>query len=171
MSDALIIALSTISAALISVGATFLVIWFNRKKTSAEAGNLNVDSNLKGGELANRYLDIAERQAKKNEDLETDNMELKKQVEALQSDVEELKKARIADREEFRKAFEDERNRTQKIIDDEHRTMEEIKDYNGRLKSQLESWRIVPVPFDINRYKEELKKSCIDGSEIMSENK
>lgn len=170
MSDALIVALSTICAALISVGATFLVIWFNKNKTSAEAGNLNVDSSLKGGELANRYFDIAERQAKKNENLEIDNMELKKQVEVLQNDVDELKKARIADREEFRKTFEDERVKNQKILDEERTRADKFENYSDRLIFQLHSWEITPIPFNLIEFKQS-KKTCIDGSEIMPENK
>jgi predicted RNase H-like nuclease (RuvC/YqgF family) len=156
MSDTLLITLATIIASIISVALTQLVgYWIAKKKTASEINQIDVNADAMEGELAERYLTIAERQAKINTELNGINMELKKKVEALESDVEELKKARITDREEFRKAFEEEREKT-----------ELYKNYNDRLISQLSSWAIVPVPLDVIGAKDLIKKNCIDGAEI-----
>jgi hypothetical protein len=166
MSDTVLITLATIFASLISVGITSLVSYLIAKnKSKAEIGNINVDSSLKGGEVATHFIDLSERLSKKYEtseqekenlkkQVEQEKMELKKQVEQLQRDVDELKRLREEDRKELMKIIEDE------------------KDYSSRLELQLSSWRIAPVPRDIDSAKLAMKENlCIDGDDMVSESK
>ena len=170
MSDGLIIALATLIASGISVGITALVSYLmNKNKIGPEVSQIKADTSLTGGEIAAKYQAIANSQADQNIELGKNNLELKKQIEVLQNDVEELKAARITDREEFRKTFEDERIKNQKILEEERARADKFENYNGRLLLQLGSWEIIPIPFDIQSFKDEMSnKKCIDGSDMGS---
>jgi TolA-binding protein len=171
MSDTTLLTLATIFASLISVGITSLVAYLaNRSKAPAEVSQIKADTSLTGGEIAEKYQKIANNQADANIELAKDNMELKKQIELLQNDVEELKASSIANREEFRKTFEEERVKTQRILEEERTRADRFENYNNRLVLQLQSWEIVPVPYNLSEFKQN-KKACIDGAEIMPENK
>ena len=172
MSDGLMIALTTFFASIISVGLTSLVSYVVAKnKQPAEISQIKADTSLTGGELAAKYQSIANNQADQNIELAQNNMVLKKQIEVLQNDVDELKAARISDREEFRKTFEEERTRTQKILEEERARADKFENYNNRLVLQLQSWEIIPVPYNVSEFKNNIKKNCVDGAEMLSENK
>ena len=170
MSDTALITLATLIASVVSVGITSLVSYLiTKNKQPAEVSQIKADTSLTGGEIAEKYQKIANTQADANIELAKDNMELKKQIEVLQNDVEELKASRITDREEFRKTFEEERAKNQKILDEERARADKFENYNGRLLLQLGSWEIIPIPFDIQSFKEEMSnKKCIDGSDMGS---
>ena len=170
MSDTTMITLATIFASVISVGITSLVTYLiNKYKAPVEVQAIKADTSLTGSEIAAKYQAIANSQADQNIELGKNNLELKKQIEVLQNDVEELKAARITDREEFRKTFEEERAKNQKILDEERKRADKFEAYNGRLLLQLGSWEIIPVPWDLISFKDEMSnKKCIDGSDMGS---
>jgi GMP synthase PP-ATPase subunit len=168
VSEGITIALITLIASAISVGVTSLVTYLiNKNKVQPEINQIKADTSLTGGELAAKYQTIANTQADANIELAKDNMELKKQIEVLTNDVEELKRSRIADREEFRKTFEEERERNQKILEEERARADKFENYNNRLIFQLKSWEIIPVPYSLDEFKES-KKNCIDGAEVIT---
>jgi hypothetical protein len=153
MSDALIIGLSTVFASILSTIAIFFVSqWVNSRKLPVEIKQMSADTSLTKGDLAEKYQGIANRQADENIELTKQNMELKKQIEANRDEMMLIINENKKELEKIRKTLDEEIIRGRNF-----------EDWARRLVLQLQSWRIEPVPFDVNMIKEEMKKNCTEG--------
>jgi predicted nuclease with TOPRIM domain len=161
MSDAWVTGLLILAGTILSLGGSIgITVWLNRKKVSLEPQQIQADTTLKSGEVTAHYLDMFERVSKKYDDSETEKVELRKQVEKLQNDVDDI-------REQTQKEIDDLKKQMKKDHDELMTLLEDEKDYSGRLELQLSSWRISPVPRNIDAAKLALKENlCIDGSDL-----
>ena len=162
MSDAWIAGLFLVFVTALSIGAsTIVTVWMNRRKVALEPQQIQADTTLKSGEVTAHYLDMFERVSKKYDDSETEKVELRKQVEKLQNDVNDI-------REGTQKEINDLKDQMKKDHDELMSLLEEEKDYSSRLELQLSSWRISPIPRNIEAAKLALKGNlCIDGSDLV----
>jgi hypothetical protein len=85
---------------------------------------------------------------------------LSAKIDALEQDMINLKQTRLDDKVEFKAALEEEKQRSIKAED---RAIK-AENYIKRLLLQLSSWNIIPVPYDVEMAKDELRRSCIEGS-------
>jgi hypothetical protein len=150
MSEGLIIALSTVVASIVSVAISQLVSSFvARKKLPSEIEQIRVDSDLTEGEIIEKYQKIARDQA-------VDNIELSKQLKFKEEEKKELSASLKTLYEQM--ILLD--NNHKKEIEDlklsfEKERLENVawREWAKRLVFQLQSWSIVPVPFDITEAK------------------
>jgi hypothetical protein len=148
-------------ASLVSAGLAFWAAMFiNKKKVPVEVRQIKADTDLTGGELAEKYQQIANTQADKNIALTQANNDLSAKIDALEQDMINLKQTRLDDKVEFKAALEEEKQRSIKAED---RAIK-AENYIKRLLLQLSSWNIIPVPYDVEMAKDELRRSCIEGS-------
>jgi len=166
MSDVVQVALITTLASLISIGATYLIgMWVNKRKVPAEVSQIKADTDLKSGELVSKWRGIVD-------DVTDDNIELTKRIREgeeekkqimqalnqLRFDMEEKDKFHKEEIEELKRSFEEEKIKNLKW-----------RDWAGRLVQQLNSWQIIPVPFDLDEAKKD-KLSLGDFGPIKPEN-
>jgi len=152
MSEPMQIVIITTIASLISIGATYLIgMWVNKRKVPAEVKQINADTDLKSGELVSKWRGIVDEVTDDNIELtkriregEEEKKQIMQAMSQLRSDMEEQNKTHCQEIEALRKSFEEER-------------IENLKwrDWASRLVQQLNSWRIVPVPFDLDEAKKD----------------
>jgi len=161
MSDAWVTGLLILAGTILSLGGSVgISVWMNKGKVAVEPQQIQADTTLKSGEVTAHYLDMFERVSKKYDDSETEKVELRKQVEKLQNDVDDI-------REQTQKEINDLKDQMKKDHDELMSLLEEEKDYSSRLELQLSSWRIAPIPRNIEAAKLALKENlCIDGSDL-----
>jgi len=144
MSDAVLIALSTAFASVVSIIISQLVAgWISKRKTEAETGKINSDRDLSKGDLVQKYQKIATDQADENIELsdklktqEAEKIELLTSMKSLREEMLLLDSSHKIEIAELKASFEIERKENEKW-----------RDWASRLVLQLESWKIIPVPF------------------------
>lgn len=163
--------LTIFTASLFSAGLAYTTaMWVNKRKVPVEVKKEKVNTELVGGELAEKYHSLANLQADENIELTQQNMELKKQIDEQNKEHrKEIEEIKVSMLELDKKHLAKEKELEDKINDEvakreaEAKKREEAEDYIRRLILQLQSWRIQPVPFDVDKIKEEIRQSCIEG--------
>lgn len=132
-----------------SVAGSYLTyrasVWISKRKVPAEVRQLDADTDLKSGDLVEKYRGIAERTADDNIDLakqlrvkEDEKNQLTQSLKQLRSDVEEQNKIHNQEIEALRQSFEEER------IENER-----WRNWARRLVLQIQSLGFIEVPFDV----------------------
>jgi hypothetical protein len=160
---ALITLLTTTLASVISIVVQQLIAWLlTRKKTNAETNKeiatthqIDAGTDLSSAQLIELYQGITKRTGQ-------ENVELKKQLEELEDAHIKEKESFITEINNMRQEVNDLKNEFKTKFDLAQKENEQWKDWARRLALQLESWRIVPVPFDI----EEAKRAGLSLGEI-----
>ena len=175
MSDTLLIALSSIAASILSLIVTQgLAWWLNKKKLPSEVKQINSNSDLNRGELAEKYQNIASKAADENMDLmeqirvkETEKKDLVAAMTKLRSDMElmitELDEKHRKEMEQLRQDLEKERSDSAKF-----------KNWAIRLSLQLRAYNIVPVELEIEDAKQrnlELLEKTLNDANLEKKDK
>jgi lipopolysaccharide export LptBFGC system permease protein LptF len=150
MSDAVLIALSSVFATIFSIVVSqVLASWINKRKENVEIRKLKSDTNLTEGDLVLKYQKIAMDQADENVNLaakikiqEAEKNELLISLQQLREDMLRLDQAHREEIARLKETFELERKENEKW-----------KFWAKRLVAQLNSWDLSPVPFDLQEAK------------------
>jgi hypothetical protein len=138
MSDEIMIAIITTLATIFAVGITQLVTYLlARNKKLPQNIKITADASLSRGDLAEKYQNIANKQADENILLREENDKKEAENEQLMGKIDELRDEMNA-KDQLRV----------KEIDDLRKEFESWKNYAMRLNMQIVSLGFVPVPFD-----------------------
>lgn len=152
MSDGLIIGILTILGSALATYLTYRVsMWINKRKVPVEINQIKADTNLSEGELIEKYQSIASKQADENLELIKENNTMKGEKKDLMAALQKLHDEMMSLDEKHNSELKELNHK----VDLQIKENEKLRDWVRRLILQLESWNIVPVPFDI----EEAKKN------------
>ena len=144
MSESLILGIMTILGSILATLVTYKITTeVNRKKVPAEVKQINANTDLSTGELADKYLGIANRTA-------DENIELAKELKIREEN-------HLAERTEFINEIKGLKQDVKDLtvrIEQAEKENEQWKDYIQRLIYQLKSWDVVPVPLSVREAKE-----------------
>jgi antitoxin component of RelBE/YafQ-DinJ toxin-antitoxin module len=150
MSETLTIALIGIAGTIISTLITLLITnWINKRKLPAEIGKLESEKRASDSNAAEKFQGMAIKQADENAELseklkikEQEKKELKTELDKIRSDILIMDKTHKQEIEEVKK---DLNIRLDEVIKEN----ELLRDWASRLVMQLQSFKIVPTPYDI----------------------
>ena len=151
MDQILTIIISGVISIIILIVGKYLEKVINKNKDNATVGLISADTDLRSGDIVKKYQDIARDQADENLELSSQLKLEKEEKKTLMLSLQQIK----TDMESMKTEHREEIKRLETKFDEERIENEQWKDWAKRLSMQLTSWRIEPVPFDL----EEAKKN------------
>jgi hypothetical protein len=170
MSDALIGQILTFLASILGVFIIqWGVRWVNKKKVPAEVNQINANTELVKGDIAEKMQKIASATADENIELnnelktkEAEKKALMKAINELRNEMETMEERHNSELKELEEKQSKEFKRLSDSFEMEKLENQKWKDWANRLTMQLGSWGLTPVPFDV----ESAKKSGLSLGDI-----
>jgi len=141
-----------ITAILVTALNTIVTLIINKQKINAETKRLNSQATNEEGSAVETFQKTLSITAKENQDLVGRNI-------SLQKDIEKLRCEMIERDEENKKSLSQLKIDLQEAI----ARGDKFEEWARRLVYQLQSWKIDPVPLDVELEKEKIKANCIEG--------
>ena len=158
-----IVAIIMAQGTLVSVITAGLTSWWvNKKKVPAEIIESSARARLSNGELAEKYLGIATKQADENLELNSQLKVKEQEKTELKSELDKIKIDLLAIDNRYKREIEEVKADLNGRMDELQKENENLRDWANRLVLQLKSFRITPTPYDI----EEAKKKGLSLGDL-----
>jgi hypothetical protein len=143
-----VIAITAVLVTALNTGVNLLV---NRQRIKAETDRLNSQATSEEGSAVETFQKTLSITAKENQNLVGRNISLQKDIEKLRCEMIERDEAN-------KKALVEMKTDLQEAI----ARGDKFEEWARRLVYQLQSWKIDPVPLDVELEKEKIRQNCIE---------
>ena len=145
-------------------------LYMFKRKAPSEINQLNIDSSLSQGNLAEKYQNIAQKQADENIELSKDIEEKERENKELMGKIDELRDQINGLDVKYKSQIDELKSNYCSELKEMKDKYDKLEDWAKRLVYQLESWDIEIVPYDLKEAKEK-KLSLGEFGPIQSQGK